>query len=167
MKSFITLCIINLLIVILVLIAFFCAGCNAQNYSPIPDTPQQRLTETVLKTNWLATVAIIGIAASAFAFLNGSKTGIAGMVACFIALSMTLATARYASWLAAGGLIGSLGLMIYSVLTKDRALKEIVQGGQKLKEDSYPEFQTRFNIVQKEGQSESTRKLVKRIKETG
>ena len=140
------------------------SGC-ATPQPVIPDLdPTQTLTKVVFQTNWIATASIVGIAISAFTFLNGNKTGIAGMVACFISLTMTLAVARYAQWLALGGLIGSVGLMVYSIWTKDRALKEVVQGGQEYKEGYNKDVRTLFNDAQANTQSPQTTKLVKKIK---
>lgn len=167
----ITWCVIIAVIVVSILVVL--SGCASTPIIEVPP-PTQVLYETVLKTNWLATAAIIGIAISAFTFLNGNKAGIAGMVACFIALTMTLAVARYAQWLAIGGLTGSIGLMIYSIFVKDRALEEIVKGGQEVKDvllehsltkppDDYT-IKGTFNGVQKYNQSSQTTKLVKKIK---
>ena len=155
-------------IVAVLILVSSCAGIDGPTTTP---TPGQVLYRTVSKTNWLATAAIVGIAVSAFAFLNGNKMGIAGMVSCFIALSMTLAVARYATWLAAGGVIGSVGLLIYSIFVKDRALTEIIQGGElvkeHLKEWSNKEYATNefaFKNIQAGAQSPTTEKIVKKGK---
>ena len=149
--------------VIYAIVLLFLVGC-ATPQPIIPDLdPTQTLTKVVFQTNWIATVSIVGIAISAFTFLNGNKTGIAGMVACFVALTMTLAVARYAQWLAIGGLVGSVGLMVYSIFTKDRALKEVVQGGQKFKLCEKGQ-KNLFNEAQAYVQNPQTTKLVKKIK---
>lgn len=161
----------HILIVIAVFLIIFILTCvegcgwgfKHDDPIPPPETPKQKFFQTVEKTDWLATAAIIGIAASAFAFLNGSKIGIAGMVSCFIALSMTLATSRYGHIMAICGLIGSFGLMIYSIVTKDKALKEIVIGGERVKSMS-PENKENFKVLQGVTQSPSTSKIVTKVK---
>ena len=156
-----------LILIIYLTVIMILVGCATTPINP-DITPTQTLTKVVFKTNWIATASIIGIAVSAFAFLNGSKSGIAGMVACFIALTMTLAVARYAQWLALGGLVGSVGLMVYSIFIKDRALKEVVQTVEQTRPYLDPGIDVNLftdeNSAIKNAQHPQTTKLVKKIK---
>lgn len=140
------------------------ASSNPIITGPIPSAGQQ-LWKAAKDSNWLVTVSILGIAAGAFAFLNGSKIGLPCIGASCISLFMSLAVARFSTWMAIFGLIGSLAAVGISVLVKNRAVQEIVAGGQEFKKDlnSYPPA-PRFNKIQSEIQSKSTKKLVQNVK---
>lgn len=129
----------------------------------ISTTPEQSMYQAVKSSNWLVTASIIGIAVSTFAFINGSKVGLAGIVSCCISLFATLAVARFATWMAVCGLVGAVLICTYSILIKNRAVKELVTGAQELKEingNSKLGSKVLFDV-----QSVSTRKIVNRIKD--
>ena len=100
----------------------------------LPTTATQQLMQTVAGTNWLLTLAIIGVGAGFFAFLNGSSKGLQFMAACFVTLSLIIGLTRYSAWIAASAMIGAVALMVYSVLVKNKALKEVVEGVQRVRE---------------------------------
>jgi hypothetical protein len=155
---------------IILLIVLLVNGCSllptgGNSITTIPSAGQQ-LWKAAKDSNWLVTVSILGIAAGAFAFLNGSKMGLPCIGASCISLFMALAVARFSMWMAVFGLIGSLASVCISVLVKNRAVKEIVIGGQAFKEDDRTSGDSKhlFNALQFVKQSKSTQKLVQNIK---
>ena len=131
-------------------------------------TAAQQLFKAAKNSNWLVTISILGIAAGAFAFLNGSKIGLPCIGASCISLFMALAVARFSTWMAVFGLIGSLASVGISVLVKNRAVKEIVMGVQDLKKgfkvDQREDLIDRSHRAQNNNQSKSTQKLVQSVK---
>jgi len=105
----------------------------------------------------------VGIAASVFAFLNGNKLGLAGVAACCVSLFMALAVARFATWMAVCGLIGSVAASAVSILIKNTALKEIIKGVQ-----NYRHTTANLTCIDKDlsdaQKHESTKKIVKKVK---
>ena len=130
-------------------------------------TAAQQLFKAAKNSNWLVTISILGIAAGAFAFLNGSKIGLPCIGASCISLFMALAVARFSTWMAVFGLIGSLASVGISVLVKNKAVKEIVAGSQIFKEGTEHfdlDLSNIFNDCQKNAQTKSTQKLVQSVK---
>ena len=127
-------------------------------------TAAQQLFKAAKNSNWLVTISILGVAAGAFAFLNGSKMGLPCIGASCISLFMALAVARFSMWMAVFGLIGSLASVGISVLVKNRAVKEIVEGGQSFKRSNDEVTSDSFLLCQKDAQSKSTQKLVQNVK---
>ena len=130
--------------------------------STVP-TAAQQLFKAAKNSNWLVTISILGIAAGAFAFLNGSKIGLPCIGASCISLFMALAVARFSTWMAVFGLIGSLASVGISVLVKNKAVKEIVMGTQIVK-DSQEINSSIVNDILVENQTKSTQKLVQSVK---
>jgi len=155
------------IIITILLIIFICAavsGCHIfqkkDNNIPIINEPEDMIYRTIYKTNWLATAAILGCGASFFAFLNGHNKGLQLMAACFLVLSMVLMISRYAVWIAACCLVGSLALMVYTVLVRNRALKQTVLSVQRSKKLTWEGFKDMANSIQ----DKATKKLVSNIK---
>ena len=102
--------------------------------------PSQSAPETLYKTvhkiSWLPMLSILGVAGGVFALMNGFRWGIPAIVSCLVALFMSLATARYSGFMAICGLVGSILIVVASVLIKHKALVEIVTGVEKLKIES-------------------------------
>ena len=130
---------IFMLVGILICIGLSVSGCNSECTWPWqkpqqivqPQTPQQQLWHTVKKSNWLVTLAIPIIALGAVAMFNGAaKLGMSAMIFGAVNLFMALATARFALWMSIFGLIGSGLAVAASILSKNRALIEIVKGVQ-------------------------------------
>lgn len=152
-------------VIVALILACILSGCQLLNQrpDPIPENHTELLLRVAEKTNWMVTLSILGIAGCTFAFLNGNKWGLTGIVACIIILSMSLMVIRYATWLAIGGLIGSIGLVVWSIFIKNKALQQIIQGVQKF----------RYNTIEHEeidgilqiNQDKSTEKIVRKVKE--
>lgn len=153
----------------LIIIAIMCNGCSllqmsgADKLAALPETPKQQLFQTLAKTNWLFTLSVVGVGAGFFAFLNGSSKGLQFMAACFVVISLIIGLTRYSAWIAAVAMIGTVCLMVYSVLVKNKALKEVVEGVQDIREipatDRY-DIDTALDKVQ----AKTTKALVKVVK---
>ena len=143
----------------------FMPGCAVLQSKPAPivaPTPANQLWQAAKASNWLVTMSILGIAGGVFATLNGQKWGMAVVVSCSVALFMSLAVARFAWWMAICGLFGSVGLCVASIMSRKRALVEIIKGVQ----DYRNTIDTRhIDMELDHQQSEPTKKIIKKIKE--
>lgn len=99
------------------------------------------LSNVVYKTNWLVTASILGIAASAAAFVTGQSYALPIFAACSAALTTVLSVTKYAEWIAVGGMAVSVGIFIYLMIKRNRddkkvktAFEEVVEGTQRVKE---------------------------------
>lgn len=164
----------GIVILMAAFLIYFCinaAGCAILQSKPKPTIPTEVLIKPAVQlwyaakaSNWLVTMSILGIAGGVFATLNGQKWGLAVVVSCSVSLFMSLAVARFAWWMAVCGLFGSVGICIASILTRKRALVEIIKGVQKIKKGyAIVEQIVANNILAKE-QSKPTRKIVQKIK---
>ena len=131
------------LVFMLICMVLFIIGCNSGWTWPgqKPDTvtsappPATQLWQTVKKSNWLTTLAIPIIALGAVAMFNGAgKLGMSAIIFGCVNLFMALATARFALWMGIFGLIGSATAVVASILTKNKALQEIIKGVQDYRE---------------------------------
>ena len=115
------------------------------------------------KLNWLSVVSIIGIALSAAAFINGQiKLAVPFFCGCAAALGMSLVVIKYSSFLAIGSLIAAVCIFAYSILIKNRAIKELILGAQELKGKIDP---VNGSTVLFNNQTPPTRGMVNRIKD--
>jgi len=154
------------------LMAVWATGCSALQSSNSIDTitiptAGEQLWKAAKSSNWLVTLSIIGIAGSVFATLNGSKTGIAGIVACSVSLFMALAVARFAWWMALFGLAGSTALVAASIIARKKALVEIIKGIEHIKiagSDTNLVREGTVNNQLSNNQSAPTQKIVQEIK---
>lgn len=153
---------------------YFMRASNNDNEIPdeIPDNPTSLLYKTVYKTNWLVTASIIGAAFAAAAFLNGSKMAAPIGIGCLVALALSLAVIRYATWLAGFTTVAAVLILIATILTKDKALKQIVTGVQWAKETiagesnrGEKEAKEVINQVLAEHQDSTTQRLVAQVKD--
>ncbi len=174
-------CRIRFMFVIALIIAFFIAlislsGCavlqpiktalfGATPESPV-DTqrPNDRLWHTIkgMTPNWLA---IPVIALGAVAVFNGAaKLGFSFIIFGSVNLFMALATSRFGFWMAIIGMIGSFAAVLASMLVKSKALKEVVYGLQKVKDQNIAaiHLDSTKEILSK--QTKSTKKLIAKIK---
>jgi len=159
-------------ILVLICLTVLLIGClpEIQNpndiIKPIPTTPQQQVWNAVKKSNWLVTISILGMATGFFAFLNGNKLGLPFIGASCVSLFMALAVARFATLIAIFGLTGSVVSTILSVLSRRRALEEIVKGFQYVKDELISQKKrTKANEIMTSAQkSKSTKKVVQQIK---
>lgn len=157
-------------ILITILLAIFTSGCSILQPRPdtitTPPTPSGQLWHTVKKSNWLVTLAIPIIALGAVAMFNGAaKLGMSAIIFGAVNLFMALATARFALWMGVFGLIGSGLAVAASILSKNKALKEIICGTQELKKKvALPDGRDGANSVLRENQSKPTQRIVQNIK---
>ena len=145
----------------------FLPGCTVLQSKPKPmpviaPTPTVQIWQAAKSSNWIVTMSILGIAGGVFATLNGQKWGMAVVVSCSVALFMSLAVARFAWWMAICGLFGSVGLCVASIMSRKRALVEIIKGVQGYRST----IDTRcIDMELDHQQSEPTKKIIKKIKE--
>ena len=171
MKLFWELIFLILLVVAIFSISSGCAMFSGQKTNTEisnPPTPGTQLWNAAKKSNWLVTLSILGVAGGLFALANGSsKLGISTMAASTASLFMALAVARYASWMAVFGLIGSVAAALFSILARRKALVEIIRGVQKAKDLN--QFDGNLSPVlllkiELSKQSNTTKKIVGNIK---
>jgi len=113
------------------------------------------------RLNWLSIASIVGIAIAA-ATVNSSRLAMPIFAGCVASLGVSLAVMEYAGFLAIGSLISVVCIFVYSILIKNRAVKELITGAQELKEingNSKLGSKVLFDV-----QSVSTRKIVNKIK---
>ena len=157
--------------IFIIIVANIVGGCASlraflQNEEDdIVPTPENQLWQAAKKSNWLATLSIIGIAAGVFAMVNGAtKIGMASVAGCSVSLFMSLAVARFALWMAVFGLIGSIAAALFSILTRRKALIEIILGVQKAKATYAFDNSTGPLRDELTKQSKTTRKIVGNLK---
>lgn len=115
------------------------------------------------KLSWLSIASIIGIAIAAASAVNGQiKLAVPIFCGCVAALGISLAVVKYASFLAIGSLVAAICIFAYSILIKNRAVKELVMGAQELKGKIDP---VNGSKVLFDTQSPSTRGMVNKIKD--
>ena len=157
-------------ILFLLAVAICCCaiGCNLVPQQPdnyMPEDPANIIYRTVEKTNWMVTLSILGVGAGFFAFLNGGGKGIQVMAACLVVLCLTLGIMRYATWIAFSGAVGAVGLVAYTAYIKNRALREIIAGGERFnditsKMEGADYVASTFFEEQDKVQSPTTKKIV-------
>jgi len=168
-KTFLVVCLVC--IITLVFIGLLCySGCQfspSAPHNPLPPLPQQHLWTAISGTNWLVTISILGVAVGFFAFLNGSKMGLPFIGACGVALFMSLAVIRFATWIAVLGLLGSVAAIVLSIVVKKKALREIIIGVENVKRFKFNSNEkASVNRLMGEPQSKITEKVVQDIKST-
>jgi len=150
---------------LILLLGFVLMGCGSmsawQAQNPPQTQPKEQLYQVVQSTNWLATLSIIGIGASVFAFLNGSSKGIHALAACFVVLSLTLMIAEFAWWVAALTLLGAVSLLLYTFFVRKKAFKEVVTAAERLKQTLRGRGEgVLFKSIMDENQSKATKKII-------
>lgn len=143
------------------------ASSTIQNF--VPSSPASQMWEVVAKTDWIVTLCLLGFAGGLFTFLNGKpKLGIAIMISCIGTLFLGLAVHRFPTWMAIFGFIGSIAGCAAALIMKNRAIIEMIKGGQEFKKEvkknGSAEAAKIFIDKQMEKQSPTTQKLVKKIK---
>jgi hypothetical protein len=146
-------------------------GCSGnQSTIPITTTGTGALLKTVANTNWLVTVAIIGIGAGFFSFLNGHSFGLKAMASCFVVLSVVLMITKYAVWIAGVTAVGGVVLLVYTILVRKKAAVEITGMIERLKRSLPDDVLTSWFINDNKPcladvhQSKTTTKIVKEAK---
>lgn len=162
----------NLIVVILLILISGCSSSFLHSKpKPVVNKPTPPEVQVIYKTDWLVMAAIAGLAAAAAAMVIGGPTGLTVALPIAAASGTTLVTvlilAKYATWIALGGLVVLIGIILYIVFIKTKALKEIVAGVQKIKETILTTNWSKdeFNGVLSSVQSPSTQKIVQKIKE--
>ena len=164
-----------IVILIITLIGFQClCGCaivdrigdvlNPGTEQVIPELPKTQMWQTIksLTPNWLA---IPVIALGAVAVFNGArKLGMSFIIFGSVNLFMALATSRFGFWMALCGLIGSMAAVAASIVAKNKAVKELIFGAQKLKDQEWEIGKDFINSVLSNEQTKTTKKIVQKIK---
>ena len=163
-STIIIMALVVMVVMCVVLFVVFTGCASVPANELIPDTAGKVLTKFVLAPDLFFTLTIIGVMAGVFAFLNGQKIGIPLIITCFVGLSMKLAVVRFGFWIGLLGAIGNIMLLTYTIVIKNRALREIVTGVEVYRENSieHDDFDSIIGV----NQSESTEKLVSKVKET-
>ncbi len=153
---------------VLLTILLLLSGCALFQKTPeiISLTSGQQLAKTLSQTHWLVTFSILGAGAGFFAFLNGYGKGLKILAACLLVASLTLMISWYGRWLATIGIVGSIGLLGYTIFTKTRALKQIVEGVDFFKNTSAAALSATkiINNSLDYKQTETTKKIVKTLR---
>lgn len=157
------------LMTLLLSVILFFSGCAmfqprkaGDSLANLPTTGAQAVFQTLKGNNWLFTLSFIGVGAGFYAFLNGSSKGLKIMAACLIVISLIIGVTKYSAVIAVLAMIGTVCLMIYSTLVKNKALREVVQGVQEIREDPTVKKEAALDRFQ----SEATKKIVNKIKDT-
>lgn len=127
----------------------------------LPTTGTEAMFQTLKGNNWLFTLSIIGVGAGFFAFLNGSSKGLQFMAACFIVISLIIGVTKYSAIIAVLSMIGTVSLMGYSIWVRKKAIKEVVEGVQLIREEPTIKHDAALDTFQ----SKATKKIVKTIKD--
>jgi len=148
------------------IILLFTSGCsgllNSNKPTIIDIEPGERLAKSLLQLNWMVTASIAGAALAFVGVLQGSKLAQAILLACVMALGLSLAAIRYAEWLAIGSLVAAGCIMLATVLARSKVIKELIIGTQQLKRQVSSKDMA--NKVLKDNQSKSTQSIVQQIK---
>ena len=153
---------VTVIFILFLLIAL--GGCHGKARMILPEPGTQLMTKMIIQNNWLLTISILGIGTGFFAFLNGNSKGISIMASCFVVTSYILMVAKFATWIAIITMVGAIVLLVYTIWIRQRALKEVVAGGEEFKSNVPIDLKTNFNGSQYANQSKPTEKLVKSIK---
>lgn len=157
-------------VIILLIVMTTCLGCAifqpranpGSLLADLPTTGTEAMFQTLKKANWVYTLAIIGVGAGFFAFLNGSSKGLQFMAACFVVLSLIIGMTKYSTIIAAIAMIGAVCLMIYSTLIKGKALREVIKGVENVRTIS--DATTVIDGYLSDEQSKTTEAIVKAVK---
>ncbi|HUW45795.1 MAG TPA: hypothetical protein VMW50_08365 [Dehalococcoidia bacterium] len=172
MKIAITTFILILLVILFIVLVTLPAGCSLIHTDPgpiiEPITPTQVLYRTVMKTDWLVTLAILGIGGGAYAFFNGHLKGIKFAAACLVVLGITLWITRYGTWVAWITGACAIGLPALTIYLNRKALLQIITGVQNVKDEGVLVVERqKANRLLSKVQSPETQAIVKKIKEGG
>lgn len=165
-----------ILFVILTLVFLFCfSGCALLQkkpvVQPIPQTGQELLIDKIQKSNVPVWLCIFIVAGGAVALFNGAiKLGFSTMIFGSTSLALGLATSRFGFWIAMCGLVGTVATILYSILIKNTALKEIIKGIEIFKKTyadpkNIVNTKLAINSVQESTQAtDTTKKVVQDVK---
>ncbi|MBE3142920.1 MAG: hypothetical protein IMZ61_03235 [Planctomycetes bacterium] len=172
---------------LLIFTLLFLSGCtwfakkeiqSATELSKLTPTQQSTvyITKTLSQTNWLVTICLLGVGLGFFAFLSGNGMGLKIMASCAVVICGSLILASAVAWIAVATkwiiilavIAAALGLaaLAYAIFVKGKALKEIVAGVQKLKDNVLIAGQETKTMEILSDQSPSTKSIVASIKES-
>lgn len=161
------------LITFLLSVVLLFAGCAmfqprtaGDSIAELPTTGAQAVFQTLKSNNWLFTLSLVGVGAGFFAFLNGSSRGLQFMAACFVVISLIIGVTKYSTVIAIISMVGVVCLMAYSMLVKNKAIKEVVQGVQDVRGNPSVEDDEGILSILAQAQSKTTEAIVKKIKNT-
>ena len=162
---------IRFLQILLISCILFLSGCamfqsknQESNLAKLPKTPTQQMFQNIAKTNWMFTLSIFGVGAGFFAFLNGSSKGLQLSAACLVVISLIIGLTRYSALIAGVSMVGTIGLLGYSMWVRKKAIKEVVQGVQGIR--TIASKKTVVDAYLSGAQSKTTKFIVKKIKDT-
>lgn len=163
-KEYIICAIIAVIIVAIMVLLSGCQG-HAVISTDIPRTAADHMRRAVARTDWFGTFCLLNFFGGIVAVCLGQrKIGGAIIIAAIATICLGLAIHRFPTWLAIIGFTGSIIAVGYSILIKNKALIEIIQGIQQYRKnvtkDSRP-----IDYELDDKQSDSTKKIVKQVKE--
>jgi hypothetical protein len=103
---------------IILVVCFLLIGCGTGHQKEIDITKVPADVIAEHKLSIMPFLMVGGVVVSIFALLNGSKMGYAGVIACLVGLTLSLAVVKYANYLAIGGLVGAIGALVASLFNK-------------------------------------------------
>ena len=162
---------IRFLQILLISCMLFLSGCamfqsksQESNLAKLPKTPTQQMFQTIAKTNWMFTLSIFGVGAGFFAFLNGSSKGLQLSAACLVVISLIIGLTRYSAVIAGISMVGTVGLLGYSMWVRKKAMTEVVQSVEDVKENPAIKDEGGITSILSQAQSKATEAIVKVIK---
>ena len=167
-----------LVLVVMLIFLFGCAAEQKIDPTTLPSDIQGKIIEYrdklkyVHVTDWLATLFIVGGAASIFMVVRGMKTGFplliasgGGLIA--LRLDQSLAEQAWPYFVMGCLLLAGFVWYFYVSFIKDRAFSEIIKGGELFQgwvDEKAVTRKEQFRLAQDRFQSEPTKKLVKQAK---
>ena len=155
-------CIIIAVVILIILVILSGCALFQRTPDPIALTTGQQWTKTLSQTHWLVTFSILGAGAGFLSFLNGYGKGLRILAACLLVASLTLMISWYGKWLAIIGIVGSIGLFGYTIITKNKALKQVIGGIDTFKK--YPTDMGVINDALELHQTKTTKSIVKSLR---
>ena len=129
------------IVIELVLLWIMLVGCSVLPTGPSPPSDplsasQSIIYSTIRSTDWLMSVLLMGCVLGLFAGFNGLKVGWAGLAACVGGMVLKAdMSSTYVYWACGLMVLGTVLAAIASVLLKNRAVRELIVGVQKVKQD--------------------------------
>lgn len=160
-------CLISAILLVIFSMVGLITGCHyAQpKPEPIPVTPPDPIVKVIHSTDWFMSLMMIATVVSLFAGLNGLKMGWAGVLACGGGLALKAALSSvYVFWICGLLFVVCLVLATFSILIKNKALREIVTGVQVIRNSVPPEQKETMSTILSSEQTDYTKKLVTKVK---
>jgi len=132
--------------------------------SPSADSPTPSIPSIPKSINWLAGIAIIGLAFSVAALVNGYKWGMGGAVGSGIALWAVITVNQYAKWIAVMGLLVGVIVLVVAVLRNKGVLVDVIKSMEKAKRSIIIPESKHVLKVDLSTQKPKTQKIVNKIR---